>query len=38
MTDDADRSDHTADDADATRVERYRLVAEIEAVLDGPAT
>jgi len=39
MTDDADRTpDATADDPDPTRVERYRLVAEIEAVLDGPTT
>ena len=38
MTDDADRTLETPDDADRTRAERYRLVAEIEAVLDGPTT
>ena len=42
MTDDADRTDPAAEgppaDADPTRAERYRLVAEIEAVLDGPTT
>lgn len=39
MTDDADRTaEGPTDDADPTRAERYRLVAEIEAVLDGPTT
>jgi voltage-gated potassium channel len=42
MTDDVDRrkpvGDQPTDEAESTRAERYRLVAEIEAVLDGPTT